>query len=194
MARPRKYDESKLERDGDGKEEAPGRRGRPPKERIPAPSYEPPPVRRGPRTTLTEDMVPLIARDVARGASRAAAAASVRTTADCLKQWLQRGRRDVAEGKDTVYAYLLLECAASAREYELHLLELGDAAAQDKTLNVRWVTWRLGFLRPEEYTARAAEEAGTTGFALMTPEEAVQSVHQLMADFLARQKAETGSG
>jgi hypothetical protein len=140
-------------------------------------------------------MISTIARDVGRGASRAAAAASVRTTEDCLNQWLQRGRRDVAEGKESLYAELLLECAAAAREYELHLLELGDAAAQDKTLNVRWVTWRLGFLRPQEFTARALEgPTNGTGFALMSPEEAVQSVQALMEEFLARNKPGGGDG
>ncbi|MFY0567076.1 hypothetical protein ACN28E_25005 [Archangium lansingense] len=185
MARPRGYDEEVLSRD-DGEKP---RRGRPPKEKKPAPSYHPPKKPRGPATTLTEEMIPIIARDVGRGASRAAAAASVRTTEDCLNQWLQRGRRHVAEGTESLYASLLLECASASREYELHLLDLGDAAAQDKTLNVRWVTWRLGFLRPQEFTARAIEgPANGSGFALMSPEEAVQSVQALMAEFLARNK------
>jgi hypothetical protein len=134
-------------------------------------------------------MIPLIATDLAQGASRAAAAASVSTTEDCLNQWLQRGKRDVAEGKATLYAQLLLECNRAARHFELYLLELGNQAAQDKALNVRWVTWRLGFLRPNEFTERAHVAGGTGGFALMSPDEAVATVHQLMADFLARSKA-----
>lgn len=132
-------------------------------------------------------MILLIAQDVAQGASRAAAAASVRATEDQLNQWLQRGRRDAMEKKDTVYAHLLMECLRAARHHELHLLELGDRAAQDKTLNVRWVTWKLAFLRPNEFSARALEgSAAANGFALMSPEEAVTSVHQMLEDFLSR--------
>ncbi|WNG57397.1 hypothetical protein F0U59_23490 [Archangium gephyra] len=188
MARPRGFNDDALVREDDG-EEKPRGRGRPPKEKKPAPEYHPPKKPRGPATTLTEEMIPIIARDVGKGTSRASAAASVRTTEDCLNQWLQRGRRHVAEGTESLYSALLLECASASREYELHLLDLGDQAAQDKTLNVRWVTWRLGFLRPQEFTARAIEgPANGSGFALMSPEEAVQSVQGLMAEFLARNK------
>lgn len=192
MARPRNYDEEALARE-DGGAEQPRKRGRPPKERKATPAYKPARGPRGPATTLTAEMIATIARDVGKGASRAAAAASVRTTEDCLNQWLQRGRRHVAEGTESLYAELLLECASASREYELHLLDLGDQAAQDKSLNVRWVTWRLGFLRPSEFTARALEGPDSgSGFALMTPEEAVQSVQALMQEFLARRAAEAG--
>ncbi|WP_224364214.1 hypothetical protein [Hyalangium versicolor] len=155
----------------------------------PPPPYDPQPVN-GVVPDLTRDHVPVVARAIAQGLSLPAAAARVSATKAQLQQWLRRGERDAAEGKWTVYSHLLLAVEQAKAHREEYLVELGDQAAQDKTLNVRWVTWSLSMLRPLEYSARAPGEAGTSGFALISPEEAVASVHQFLADFLSRHAVE----
>ena len=108
-------------------------------------------------------MIPIIARDVGRGASRAAAAASVRTTEDCLNQWLQRGRRHVAELLDEAADRLAVPARIVRIERDVfgaleELLAHGDAAfprARDPRTHV------LG--RDDRIRAAVEEEVRATG-------------------------------
>src|SRR6218665_2907103 len=68
------------------------------------------PGARGPRTTLTRAMIPIIAESLARTGVQRIAAAKAGTTEDCLGKWLSKGRDAVARRKSSLYTELLFAC------------------------------------------------------------------------------------
>jgi hypothetical protein len=134
MARPKRMP-AELLPPGEG-EDAPSAPDLP----DPLAGYEYRPGRRGPATTLKPEMVPILARELARTGVQRIAAAKAGTTEDCLGAWLKRGHEAVRRGKRSIYTELLLACEAAWAHRFGYLIELGERTVTDRHCNPRFIT------------------------------------------------------
>jgi hypothetical protein len=148
------------------------------------------PGRRGPRTTLTSEMIPVIAEWLARTGVLRIAAAKAGTTEDCLGKWLSKGRGTAARRKSSLYTELLTACEEAWAHRFSHLIELGERTVTDRHMNPRFVTWLMSvtgpkhFTVPREPTGQAQGNGLGPAFELVTPEAAATSVHTKLLRFL----------
>jgi hypothetical protein len=151
------------------------------------------PGRRGPRTTLRPEMLPVIAQALARYGVKRIAAAKAGTTEDCLDTWLRRGVDATRRNKQSIYTELLAACEAAWAHRNAFLIELGERTVLDRHTNVRFVTWLMGVTAPKQFTVpkeTAAKVGNTLGpaFEMVTPAAAAQSLEEKLARFLATEK------
>lgn len=151
------------------------------------------PGRRGPTTTLTQEMIPVIATAVARYGVKRIAAAKAGTTEDCLDAWLRRGADAARRRKRSLYTQLYAACEEAWAHRAGFLMELGDRTVMDRHTNPRWVTWALAITAPKQFTvpkegqAKAAQGLGPA-FEMVTPAQAAQSLEEKLAHFLATEE------
>ncbi|HEX5750013.1 MAG TPA: hypothetical protein VFZ09_27535 [Archangium sp.] len=183
MARPRNLPPELL--DGpDG-----GEGGDVPLAPDPLEGYEPTGLR-GPRTSLTPDMVLVIAREIARTGVLRSAAARAGTTEDCVGQWLRRGKDAAARKKRSLYTQLYMEVEYARAHRRAYLINLGERSVTDRHMNPRFVTWLMSVTEPKEFTvpreAAPTQQANGLGaaFDLVTPEDAVKAIETKLRRFL----------
>ena len=155
----------------------------------PLEGYEPTGLR-GPRTSLTPDMVFVIAREIARTGVLRSAAARAGTTDDCLGQWLRRGKDAAARRKRSLYTQLYMEVEAARAHRRGYLINLGERSVTDRHMNPRFVTWLMAVTEPKEFTvpreAAPVQQANGLGaaFEMVSPEEAAKSIEEKLRKFL----------
>lgn len=183
MARPKDMPRELLDPEGDEDgESAPD---------IPDPlaGYHYRPGRRGPATTLKPEMIPTIARELARTGVQRIAAAKAGTTEDCLGAWLKRGHEAVRRGKRSIYTELLAACEEAWAHRYGFLIELGERTVTDRHCNPRFITWLMGVTSPKQFTVpkEAAPSSHSLGpaFELVTHEEAEKALVEKLTRFLA---------
>jgi hypothetical protein len=148
------------------------------------------PGRRGPATTLTEEMIHTIAEALARYGVKRIAAAKAGTTEDCLDAWLRRGADAAKRRKRSLYTQLYAACEEAMAHRAAYLIELGDKTVMDRHTNPRWVTWALAVTAPKQFTvpkegpAKASGQLGPA-FEMVTPAQAAASLEEKLAHFLA---------
>lgn len=151
------------------------------------------PGRRGPRTTLKAEMIPVIAEWLARTGVLRIAAGKVHTTEDCLGKWLSKGRAAVAGRKSSIYTELLTACEEAWAHRFGFLIELGERTVTDRHMNPRFVTWLMSVTGPKHFTVPREQAAQAQGnglgpaFELVSPEAAAKSVHEKLMRFLEEQ-------
>jgi len=144
----------------------------------------------GPSSTLKPEMIPVIARAVASGASKREAAADAGTTEDCLGAWLKRGEEAVRKRKRSPYTRLLRAYEKAEAHYQRFLRELGHRTVVDKKANPRFLTWALAVRDPKRFTVpketAAAQKSNGLGpaFELVTPEAAATSLEEKLRKFI----------
>jgi hypothetical protein len=142
------------------------------------------PGTRGPRTTLTRAMIPVIAESLARTGVQRIAAAKAGTTEDCLGKWLTKGRDAVARRKSSLYTELLFACEQAWAHRFGFLIELGERTVVDRHCNPRFITWLMQVTAPKQFTVprelAAQAQGGALGpaFELVAPDAAAKSVHE----------------
>ncbi|WP_395806869.1 hypothetical protein [Archangium minus] len=157
------------------------------------------PGRRGPRTTLKSEMVPVIAEWLARTGVLRIAAAKAGTTEDCLGKWLSRGKDAAARRKSSIYTELLTACEEAWAHRFAHLIELGERTVTDRHMNPRFVTWLMSVTGPKHFTVPREQAAQVQGnglgpaFELVTPEAAAASVHAKLMRFLEEDDKRNGT-
>ncbi|ATB41132.1 hypothetical protein CYFUS_006594 [Cystobacter fuscus] len=145
---------------------------------------------RGPRTTLTKAMIPIIAESLARTGVQRIAAARAGTTEDCLGKWLTKGRDAVARRKSSIYTELLFACEQAWAHRTGFLIGLGERTVVDRHANPRFLTWLLSVTSPKQFTVSrepaAQPHGGALGpaFELVSPEAAAKSVTEKLLRFL----------
>ncbi|EPX62537.1 hypothetical protein D187_008725 [Cystobacter fuscus DSM 2262] len=148
------------------------------------------PGTRGPRTTLTKAMIPVIAESLARTGVQRIAAAKAGTTEDCLGKWLTKGRDAVARRKASLYTELLFACEQAWAHRFGFLIELGERTVTDRHCNPRFITWLMQVTAPKQFTVprepAAQAQGGALGpaFELVSPEAAAKSVREKLLRFL----------
>jgi hypothetical protein len=155
----------------------------------------------GPKSTLTPTMIPIIAREVASGATKRAAAATAGTTEDCLSAWLKRGREAAGKRKVSKYTRLLIAYERAEAHYQRFLQRLGLQSVTDRHCNPRFVTHSLAVRDPKNWTVPkepvAGGPRGQGGYELLTPAQARAALEERLARFLAVEdegaKAEGGA-
>jgi hypothetical protein len=165
----------------------------------PLDGWEAPEGQPGPESTLKPAMIPIIAREIAGGATKRAAAAEAGTTEDCLGAWLKRGREAAAKRKRSKYTRLLVAYEKAEAHYQRFLRELGHRSVVDRHCNPRFITWNFAVRDPKNYTV-PKEGTGHAGrglgpaFEMVTPAQARVALEERLARFLAvedeRQKTE----
>ncbi|MBM7117625.1 hypothetical protein [Archangium primigenium] len=156
----------------------------------PLAGYHPRPGARGPRTSLTRAMIPIIARVLARTGVQRIAAAKAGTTEACLGKWLSRGRDAVERRKTSLYTELLFACEEAWAHRYSHLIELGERTVVDRHANPRFITWLMGVTAPKQFTvprepaAQAQGHALGPAFELVSPEAAAKAIHEKLLRFL----------
>ncbi|MCY1080287.1 hypothetical protein [Archangium lansingense] len=156
----------------------------------PLEGYEPTGLR-GPRTSLTPEMVLTIAREIARTGVLRSAAAKAGTTDDCLSQWLRRGKDAAARRKRSLYTQLYMEVEYARAHRRAYLINLGERSVTDRHMNPRFVTWLMAVTEPKEFTVPREPGAALPGnalgpaFEMVTPEQAMKSLEEKAAKFLA---------
>jgi hypothetical protein len=155
------------------------------------------PGTRGPDSSLRPGMIPVIAREVASGATKRAAAAVAGTTEDCLSAWLKRGKEAAGKRKRSRYTQLLIAYEKAEAHYQRFLRQLGLQSVTDRHCNPRFITYSLGVRDPKNWTV--PKEGGpargaNTVLELLTPAQARQALEERLERFLAaeeeRHKAE----
>ncbi|QRK06057.1 hypothetical protein JQX13_38930 [Archangium violaceum] len=155
----------------------------------PLDGYEPTGLR-GPRTSLTPEMVLVIAREIARTGLLRSAAAMAGTTEDCLDKWLRRGKDAAARKKRSLYTQLYMECEYARAHRRAYLINLGERSITDRHMNPRFATWLLAVTEPKVFTvpreANAAQQGNALGpaFEMVTPEQAMQALEEKARKFL----------
>ena len=148
------------------------------------------PGARGPRTTLTRAMIPIIAESLARTGVQRIAAAKAGTTEDCLGKWLSKGRDAVARRKSSLYTELLFACETAWAHRYGWLIELGERTVVDRHANPRFITWLMGVTAPKQFTVPREPAAQAQGhglgpaFELVTPEAAAKAIHEKLVRFV----------
>jgi hypothetical protein len=148
------------------------------------------PGRRGPRTTLTREMIPVIAKWLARTGVLRIAAAKAGASEDALGKWISRGRDAAARRKSSLYTELLIACEEAWAHRFAHLIQLGEQTVVDRHMNPRFVTWLMSVTGPKHFTVPREQAAQAPGgglgpaFELVTPEAAKASVLGKLMRFL----------
>lgn len=144
----------------------------------------------GPESTLKPAMIPIIAREIASGATKRAAAAEAGTTEDCLGAWLKRGREAAAKRKRSKYTRLLVAYEKAEAHYQRFARELGHRSVVDRHCNPRFITWILAVRDPKNHTV-LKEGTGQAGrglgpaFEMVSPAQARAALEERLARFLA---------
>jgi hypothetical protein len=144
---------------------------------------------RGPESTLRREMIAVIAREVASGATKRAAAATAGTTEDCLGAWLKRGKEMAGKRKRGKYTQLLIAYEKAEAHYQRFLRGLGVRSVTDRHCNPRFITYSLGVRDPKNWTiprdgAPAGRGAGAV-LELLTPAQARQALEERLERFLS---------
>jgi hypothetical protein len=163
----------------------------------PLAGYQFRPGSRGPRTSLTREMIPIIAEWLARTGVKRIAAAKARTTEDCLGKWLSKGLDATRRRKSSIYTELLDACEDAWAHRTAYLIELGERTVVDRHTNPRFLTWLLAVTSPKQFTvAKEPAQAQSNGlgpaFELVTPEAAAASVHAKLMRFLEEDDKRNG--
>lgn len=141
------------------------------------------------RTTLTVAVHEAIVREIRRGRTQRQAAALARIPLGTLDRWLIEGRRDVdAEQYDTQAAALAVEVEHARAEHEGELIDLVDEGVRngDRVADAsKWVRWRVGVSSPRDFLPGSQASTEGTVFELISPDDALQSVREKIASFLA---------
>lgn len=190
MARPKNMPRGLLDpAGGEGGESAPEAPGAAAGIPDPLAGYHYRPGLRGPATTLKPEMVPIIARELARNGVQRIAAAKAGTTEDCLGAWLKRGHEAMRRGKRSIYTELLAACEEAWAHRYGYLIELGERTVTDRHCNPRFITWLMSVTSPKQFTVprEATAASGSLGpaFELVTPEEAEKALVEKLTRFLA---------
>ena len=156
----------------------------------PMAGYELRPGRRGPRTTLTQAMIPVIAKALARFGFLRVAAAEAGCTEDSLGKWLSRGREQAARKKKSLYTELLFACEQAWAHRVGFLVELGERTVTDRHANPRFLTWLMAVMSPKHFTLPRESAVQAPGGALgpaferVAPEDAAKNVRAKLGRFL----------
>lgn len=147
------------------------------------------PGRRGPRTTLTREMIPVIAQWLARTGVLRIAAAKAGASEDTLGKWISRGRDAANRRKNSLYTELLIACEEAWAHRFAHLIELGERTVVDRHMNPRFITWLMSVTGPKHFTVQreqAAQAGNVLGpaFEMVTPEQAAKALEEKARKFL----------
>lgn len=117
-----------------------------------------------------------------------------------LRQWLSRGRKELAlyeagAGPLTPKAALASAWRHATGHAARQVLEEAREGVRQR-VPPKWYEQELRRLDPGSFSEAAHAAAGSSvgGFRLMGPEEAEEDVANKMADFLARRAAEAAGG
>jgi len=184
MARPRGMNRQLRPPDDDAGEDGAAA----PEVPDPLEGWEDPEGQPGPEGTLKPTMIPIIAREIASGATKRAAAAEAGTTEDCLGAWLKRGREAAAKRKRSKYTRLLVAYEKAEAHYQRFARELGHRSVVDRHCNPRFITWILAVRDPKNHTVPkepVAPRGQTGGLELLTPAQARAALEERLERFLA---------
>lgn len=149
--------------------------------------------RRGPATTLTEEMITAIAAALGEGATKRDASTRAGTNEACLQRWLRVGRDAIERRKRSIYTRLVTEVDAAEAHYRAELTERLHECIRDRHMNDRPIRWRLAQSDPKAYAVQR-EGGGAVGgaalgpaFELVTPEQALAALEDKLSLFLAEE-------
>ncbi|HYI01552.1 hypothetical protein [Hyalangium sp.] len=177
MDRKRRSPEEDRDEDGEAAPEVPN----------PLEGWDGPGEKPGPESTLKPEMIPIIAQEIASGATKRAAAAEAGTTEDCLGAWLKRGREAAGKRKRSKYTRLLIAYERAEAHHQRFLRKLGLQSVTDRHCNPRFVTYSLAVRDPKNWTI-PKEPAAARGQAvvgeLLTPAQARAALEERLERFL----------